>query len=285
LAGRIALRPVRGRRVGVLVDRAVELQPAGSLHALHHAIDAVRAVHGVPITGWALTPRPLGAHLRTGAHGHSTGAVTDPLALLEGARGLLEAGAEAIAVLADLGHLDPAAEAAYDQGTGVDPIGGIEAILSHLLVSQLGVPAAHAPLWPFDPSPPEPVDARAAAEHLGHTFLPCVLLGLWRHPSLVAPAVRRSGDVGPGEADALVVPRGCLGGPGVLAARDRGIPVIVVRENTTALPLEASDMGWAPGPGLIDVANYWEAAGLLACWRAGLDPWSVRRPLSPLRRL
>jgi hypothetical protein len=285
LAGRLALRPVRGRRVGVLVDRAVERHPEGTLEALHHAVDAVRTVHGVPIAGWALTPRPVGAHLLAGAHGHSTGRVADPEALLEGARSLLAAGAEAIAIVADLGPLDPAAEAAYDQGSGVDPIGGIEAILSHLVVSALGVPAAHAPLWPFEPATPRSVDPRAAAEHLGHTFLPCVLLGLWRHPSLVQAQAYRPGDLAPGEADAVVVPRGCLGGPGVLAARDRGVPVVVVRENATAVPLEPEGLGWQPGPKLVEVANYWEAAGLLAAWRAGLEPWSARRPLPPAARL
>ncbi|MEB3221560.1 MAG: DUF3326 domain-containing protein [Candidatus Sericytochromatia bacterium] len=285
LAGRLALRPVRARKIGILVDRAVEGHPAGSLEALHHAADAVRSVHGVPLAGWTLTPRPIGVRLATGAHGHSTGAVEDPEAVLAGARTLVAAGAEAIAIVADLGRLDPAAEATYDQGGGVDPIGGVEAILSHLVVASLGIPAAHAPLWPHDPAPPHPVDPRAAAEHLGHTFLPCVLMGLARHPSLVAPPDCQPGDVLPGAADAVVVPQGCLGGPGVLAARDRGVPVVVVRENRTAVPLEASALGWEPGAGLHEVANYWEAAGLLACWRAGLDPWSVRRPLPALRRL
>lgn len=284
LAGRVALRPVRGRRVGLLVDRAVEAMPDGTLPALLNAAEAVRAVHGLPLVGWALTPRPLGATLAWGAQGQSTGSLRDPAALLEGARELLAAGAEAIAVAADLGALDPAAEAAYDAGAAVDPIGGLEAILSHLLVAELGVPAAHAPLWPYEAVTPHRVDPRAAAEHLGHTFLPCILLGLHRHPTIVPAAAAGPQDLAPGGADAVVVPAGCLGGPGVLAARDRGVPVIAVAENATAMRVDAAALGWGDEAGLIPVGNYVEAAGVLAAMRAGLDWRACRRPWGALPR-
>ena len=66
-------------------------------------------------------------------------------------------------LLAELGDMPPELEASYQSGVGVDPIGGLEAILSHLLVAELGVPAAHAPLQPFDPVAPPVVDPRAAA--------------------------------------------------------------------------------------------------------------------------
>ena len=285
LAGRVALRPVRGHRVGLLVDRAVEGMPEGTLPALLNAAEAVRAVHGVPMAGWAMSPRPLGAALAWGAQGQSTGSLRDPAALLAGARTLLAAGATAIAVAASLGALDAAAEAAYDAGQAVDPIGGLEAILSHLLVAELGVPAAHAPLWPYEAVTPHPVDPRAAAEHLGHTFLPCVLLGLQRHPALVPAAEAAPGDLPPAGADAVVAPAGCLGGPGVIAARDRGIPVIAVAENATALRVDAAALGWAGDPGVIAAGSYLEAAGILAAMRAGVDWRACRRPFEALPRL
>ena len=285
LAGRLGLRPRRGRRIGLLVDRAVEAMPEGTLPALLNAAEAVRAVHGLPLVGWAFTPRPLGARVAWGAAGQSTGALADPQALLEGARELLAAGADAIAFAADLGALDPAVEAAYDAGDAVDPIGGLEAILSHLVVSELGVPAAHAPIWPYAPEVPHRVDPRAAAEHLGHTFLPCVLLGLANHPALIPAGEGAPGDLPPGAADAVVVPAGCLGGPGVLAAHDRGIPVIAVAENATALRVDATALGWAGDAGVIEVDNYLEAAGILAAMREGLDWRACRRPWPALPRL
>ncbi len=285
LAGRLALRPVRAQRIGLLIDSAVEAMPPGTLPGLLNAADAVRAVHGIDLVGWALTSAPLGARVAWGTGGQSTGTLAEPRALLEGARELLAGGATAIALAADLGPLDPTVEAAYDAGAAVDPIGGLEAILSHLLVAELGVPAAHAPIWPYEPVTPHRVDPRAAAEHLGHTFLPCILMGLARHPALIPAADAGPGDLAPGAADALVVPAGCLGGPGVIAAHDRGIPIIAVAENKTTLNVTAEALGWTADSGVIAVDNYLEAAGVLAAMRAGLDWRACRRPLQALPRL
>lgn len=285
LAGRLALRPVHSQRIGILVDRALLDMPPGTQAALQHALDAVRAVHGVPLIGWQLTPRPLGARTRLSPLGLSTGEVADPEALLVGARELQAAGATAIAVLADLGPLDPALEQAYDQGNGVDPIGGLEAILSHVIVQELGLPAAHAPLWPYQAEIPQQVDPRAAAEHLGHTFIPCILLGLARHPSLVPLHAQRSGDWLSDEVNAVLLPAGCLGGPGALAAVSRGIPLVVVQENHTRVQVTAAALGLAPEAQVFEVANYLEAAGLLTAWRTGLDPCALRRPLGAVPML
>jgi hypothetical protein len=38
--------------------------------------------------------------------------------------------------------------AAYRAGRGVDSIGGAEAIISHLITKELGIPCAHAPAMP-----------------------------------------------------------------------------------------------------------------------------------------
>jgi len=273
LAGRLALRPVRSRRIGLLIDKAVEALPAGSLEAVLVAADAVRAVHGVEVIGWAPTPRPLRATLTWGAGGQSTGSLGDPEALLAGARELV--GAEAIAVVAFMDGLDAQEEAAYDDGHGVDPIGGLEAVISRYLVRELGIPVAHAPLWPYGAgSALHRVDPRAAAEHLGHTFLPCILMGLARHPSLEAGP-----DTPP---DAVVVPAGCLGGPGVIAAHDRGIPIIAVAGNPTTMHVDAAALGWTD---VITVSGYLEAAGVLAAMRAGLDWRACQRPFAPLRQV
>lgn len=282
LAGHWVLRPTRRQRIGLLIDRAVEDLPAGSFEAVINAANACRAVHGLEIVAYRLTDLPLGCTLQLGPSGISTGTVARPEALIAGAEALIEAGATAIALLADLGTLSPAAEEAYRLGQGVDPIGGLEAILSHLLVDRLGVPAAHAPLIPFDPSPPPVVDPRAAAEYLGHSYLPCILQGLAGHPDLVAPEGAEPGDMPGHRVDAVVVPAGCLGGPGVLAAAERGIPVIAVRENQTVLAVEAADLGMSR---VWEVANYLEAAGLLAAMRAGLDWRACRRPMPELAPL
>jgi hypothetical protein len=283
LAGEAALRPVRAHRIGLLIDRAVETMPTGTLEAVLNAANAVRAVHGIDMVGYHLTDRPLGCRIRMGETGVSSGDVAEPEALLAAGRHLMAEGATAIAVLADLGELPAGMEEAYQAGQGVDPIGGLEAILSHMLVAELGVPAAHAPLMAFDPAPSPVVDPRAAAEYLGHTYLPCILQGLAAHPTLVGGLRPRAGDVWPDEVAAVVLPAGCLGGPGALAAHARGIPLIAVRENATVGSVTAAALGLTTG--VIEVANYLEAAGVLAAMRAGVDWRACRRPSVALEAL
>ena len=41
---------------------------------------------------------------------------------------------------------------------------------------------------------------------------------------------------------------------------------------------DLGDLGWRDAQ-LITVENYWEAAGVIASLRMGLDPYSVRRPM------
>ena len=63
----------------------------------------------------------------------------------------------------------------YREGKGVDPISGVEAVISHLISKFLKVPCAHAPaLNPIKLN--ENLDPRAAAEEIGYTFLPSCLL-------------------------------------------------------------------------------------------------------------
>ena len=77
----------------------------------------------------------------------------------------------------------------------------------------------------------------------------------------------------------LVIPDGCIGLP-TLAALEQGIPVIAVRENRNIMQNDLTALSWAPGQ-LHIVENYWEAVGVMTSLKAGIDPRSVRRPISP----
>jgi hypothetical protein len=200
-AGELALRPVAGRRVGLLLDAGIEPE----LRQRHlQAAEACRASLGLAIGPVLISDAPFGVSLSLGASGSSWGSLADPGALLRGGQALRQRGAEAIAVVARFPD-DPEspALAAYRQGSGVDALAGAEAVISHLLSRELGIPCAHAPA--LSPLPLDPwLDPRAAAEELGYTFLPCVLLGLSRAPDLVplSPtmgASRSDGSDPPGE--------------------------------------------------------------------------------------
>ncbi len=124
------------------------------------------------------------------------------------------------------------------------------------------------------------VDPRMAAEAVSMTFLNCVLKGLHRSPKIVTDpeAMHHHSTITASDISALVIPDGCLGLP-TLAALEQGIPVIAVRENRNLMKNDLSLLPWAPGQ-FQRVGNYWEAVGVIAAMRAGIDPTCVRRPLA-----
>jgi hypothetical protein len=212
--------------------------------------------------------------LSLGASGISWGRLGRPDALLRAGARLKAAGATAIAVVARFPD-DPGSTAltAYRQGSGVDALAGAEAVISHLLSQELGLPCAHAPA--LSPLPLDPqLDPRAAGEELGYTFLACVLVGLSRAPDLVPAAQAAPGDLAIDQAGAVLAPAGALGGAAVLAAAERGIPVIAVH-NPSLLQVGAEALGLE----VLPAASYAEAAGLVLALREGISPAALRRPL------
>jgi hypothetical protein len=275
-AGAIALRPVRRQRVGLLLDAGIEEE----LRWRHLQVaDGCRASLGLEIGPVVCTDTPLEVSLSQGASGASWGRLGRPDALLRAGHQLKAAGATAIAVVARFPE-DPTSEAlaAYRQGSGVDALAGAEAVISHLLSRELGLPCAHAPA--LSPLPLDPgLDPRAAGEELGYTFLACVLVGLSRAPDLVPLPLGGGAADGLQVADlgAVVAPAGALGGAAVLACADRGIPLIAVH-NPSVLNVSAEALGLP----VLKAGSYAEAAGLLVALREGISPAALCRPLPPL---
>jgi hypothetical protein len=274
-AGDVALAPVRRQRVGLLLDAAIE--PELRLRHLQVA-EACRASLGLTIGPVLDTDAPLGVSLRTGPSGASWGSLERPDALLRAGERLRQGGATAIAVVARFpDEAGSEALAAYRAGTGVDGLAGAEAVISHLLVRHLGIPCAHAPaLAPLEPEPS--LDPRAAAEELGHTFLPCVLVGLSRAPDLRPEPAADTGLLHGADLGAVVAPAGALGGEAVLACAERGVPLIAVAGNPCLLAVDGAALGLET----LTVASYAEAAGLVLALREGIDPAALARPLAPL---
>jgi hypothetical protein len=283
-AGELALRPVRAQRVGVVLDAGIE----ADLRLRHlQVIEACRATLGLDLGPVLLTEAPLEVTLEQGASGSSWGRLHRPDALLRAGERLRDAGATAIAVVARFPE-DPTSEAlaAYRSGCGVDALAGAEAVISHLLTDALQLPCAHAPALRALPLDPE-LDPRAAAEEIGHTFLPCVLVGLSQAPDLLpidaaaressAAHALESGWLHPSRIGAVVAPATALGGAAVLATAERGIPLIAVH-NPSVLEVDAAALGLEA----LSASSYSEAAGLLLALREGIHPGALSRPLQPL---
>lgn len=71
----------------------------------------------------------------------------------------------------------------------------------------------------------------------------------------------------------LVIPQGCLGIP-MIAAHDRGIPIVVVDDK-----LEIDNIDCLDYIDATSVDNYVEAVGVVAAIRAGISVESLYRPI------
>ena len=281
-AGRWGLRPVTAHKVGLLLDKGIEPE----LRLRHmQAADACRATLGINVGAVVTTEEPLGVELRMSPAGASWGTLGRPDALLEAARRLRdEAGCTAIAVVARLpDDEDEEMLEAYLAGVGVDAVGGVEAIISHLVTKELRIPCAHAPaLGPLDPEPE--LSPRACAEELGHTFLPCILVNLARAPALLDGSERPlPGDLWAEDLDAMVVPAGAIGGPATMARLGTRTLVVAVEENTCVLDVTAKAL--RSEKGVIVVRSYMEALGLLASHKAGVNPACLTADVASIREL
>ena len=169
----------------------------------------------------------------------------------------------------------------YDSaGRMINPWGGVEAMLTHAISLKYGVPTAHSPMLESKEIADLDlgvVDSRMAAEVVSVTFFESVLRGLQQSPRIAVSDSIGAGSIGAEGISCLVIPDGCLGLP-TLAALQQGIPVIAVRENRNIMQNRLSDLPWRSDQ-FIEVDNYWEAAGVVAAMRSGIDPYSIRRPI------
>jgi hypothetical protein len=154
------------------------------------------------------------------------------------------------------------------RGSGVNPWGGIEAKASKLIADAVGKPVAHAPIdRPDNPIKKftEVVNPRLSAELVSYSYVHCVLKGLARAPRLVVHEGRPARyDLGVEDVDFLITPDLCCG-PVHEAAIERGLEVMVVRENRTVVERPF------PRDKVTFVESYLEAAGLIACRRIGIN--------------
>jgi len=221
--GNICLTPHKNNKIGVIIDKAIS-ENVKNVHI--NTLNAVKMIYGVNITGYLITEENVGVDFIS--HGNiSDGKVKNPETLLRCGRKLLENGAEALAIVCKFEE-DP--YEGYAEGIGVDPIGGVEAIISHYLTRELRVPCAHSPAFENITISTDIVDARCAAEYITPTFLPCILLGLNN-----APHINKNEGVSVKDLEFLLMPHNALGSIPVFEANKRNIPVWAIKENNTLL--------------------------------------------------
>jgi Protein of unknown function (DUF3326) len=274
-AGHWGLRSVHSNRIGLVMD--CEIEPELRIRHLQ-AADAARATLGLTLTDAVLTDEPLGVTLKTSQSGATWGTIANPDSLLRAVEiAIHRAGAEAIAVVARFPEqLDDEALTEYRHGKGVDPLSGAEAVISHLVVRTFKVPCAHAPA--LSPLPLDrDLSPRSAAEELGHTFLPCVLVGLSRAPQFVTDLPQRN-DLWRDAVDAVVIPESACGGSAMLSWSKTATQIITVFDNRTTLNVTPEKLALQ----VTRAQSYGEAIGILAAIREGVDPLALTAQIKPL---
>ncbi len=216
-------KPYETNRIGVLFDCSIKKE---ILNIHLNTLNALRMVKGIDICAIEYTNSAAGVEL-TKQKGISQGSLSSPDAILDGASRLIKKGAQAIAVVCnffDLGEDDN-----YSCANGVDPIGGVEAIISHLITSEFRIPAAHAPAFSTLDISYNLAHPKVASELISSTYLPCVIEGL-----SIAPLIKENENATIINKDIgfLIVPYSAMGSKAVLGAYENGIKIISVNNKT-----------------------------------------------------
>lgn len=227
--GRLTLKPSVNNKIGIIFDRSI---PQNVLNVHINTIHAVETVYDLNVIGYEVTDSAVGVEFFIDKTGASMGNVRDLLTLKRAAQSLISKGAEAIAIVC---HFPEEQGDDYANGIGVDPVGGVEAIISHYISKEFRVPCAHAPAFDDITISSNIVDRRCAAEYITPTFLPCILIGLNQ-----APKLAQTGGISIDNLDFLVYPSDCLGGIPVLEMSKRRKKIYAVNENKTVLNVTGS---------------------------------------------
>ena len=171
---------------------------------------------------------------------------------------------------------DEEVEKNYWKNGGVNPWGGIEALVSKSIAEKINKPIAHGPN-DFDNDnsciehilfPNVIVKKTMAPEIISSSFMFCVFKGLHKAPKLEFNLTRSGIDIlTNNDINFLLSPHGCWGRPHQVCM-DNNIPIIIVKENTTCF---SKSFIYKDLRSVIFIENYLEAAGLIMSMNSGVN--------------
>lgn len=223
--GNLYLQESKNNNIGIIFDKSI---PKDVLNIHINTLNAVNTVYGTEITEYVITDEDVGVDFFVDKNGFSTGYLKNQQTLKKAAKTLLDRKCKAIAIVCLFKDDDN--DISYSNGNGVDPVGGVEAIISHYISKEFLVPAAHSPAFCDYSIKPDIVNPKSASEYITPTFLPCILLGLRN-----APILDKLSGISVENLDYLVMPYNALGSIPVFECLKRGIQVYAVKENITVL--------------------------------------------------
>ena len=222
--GKCCLKEFQKNKIGIVFDKSISNEV---LNVNINTINAVKTVYDIDVLGHEITSEAVGVEFYIDKSGISTGNVKNLKTIKDSTLKLIEKGCSAIAIVCNF----PEEQGDdYANGLGVDPVGGVEAIISHYISKELKVPCAHAPAFNNYQIEPNIVDSRCAAEYITPTFLPCILLGLSQAPQISANDGLKVSDL-----DFIAIPADALGCIPVLEMNKLKKKIYAIKENKTVL--------------------------------------------------
>ena len=176
------LNPYETNKIGLIFDCEI---PQNIINVHINTINALKMVQGIETIAIEYTTSPVGVEIVV-ENGISYGNLKNPETLVEASEKLIKKGANAIAVVCFFN--EDAEDEDYSNASGIDPIGGVEAIISHLITKKFAIPSAHAPAF-VDVDISEKIEnPKVSSELISSTYLPCIMQGL-----SIAPKISKNG--------------------------------------------------------------------------------------------
>lgn len=239
--GKLGFKDSSNNKIGIIIDKTL---PEDVLNVHINTINAVNAVYGIDCTTIEITDEEVGVEFFVNEQGVSMGSVKNIETIKRAGEKLLAKGCKALAIVC---LFDDETSEDYENGVGVDPIGGVEAIISHYISRELKVPCAHSPAFKDYSIYPKIVNKKASSEYITPTFLPCILIGLNN-----APTLTNNDNITINNLDYLIMPANALGSIPVFEALKRNIKIYAIEENVTLLNVTNASIHATCGINIID---------------------------------
>ena len=275
LLGKVNIIPNNKNKIGVIFDKSISEE---RLEYEVNVLNALRAFYGCEIISWTVTEKPLAIIPSVNKFGFSSGKIENLESIINSALKLKDLGATAIAICCAIPDLELNSD--YISASGIDPIGGIESIISRVVSASTGLVSAHAPVLISS----EKIDCKkisplSAAEYIALTFLPSVISGLRFAPKIVSKDDKNT--MSCKNLSNVIVPYNAFGSPGVFYQNETFKNVILIKENKTYLDANPEHLN-------IDfkvVKKYINLVDLRKIEEAGIDIDVLNRPLDKINRI
>ena len=286
LLGNVGVIPEKRKNIAAIIEKPKDER---FLNNVLNALNGLRAVGGINIDPVIVTGGAVETKCTYSQYGNASGELSGSEELMKALDKVENSHAKAVALMTTL-QVDDKVRQAYYRGESIpNPWGGAEAIMTHMTTNFYPFTAAHAPLlleWEHTGFG-KLVDPRDGAELISSAYVCSPLNGLINSPRPVrfdTPIAAGETRISVENISAVVMPETTVGNIPFFASLDQGVPVILVKENTTRYDITPKKLLIeTQGRKIYRVNSYMEASGLLLALRNGIMPESTTRPMPQIK--